>query len=166
MRIVNPNNRVFILNYNSVATGQLFSYDCNYQFVTTNIFPWSVGSNGVSSFSDVLYNTLNTYLNDIGFQLNECILSTLITSWFVEIQIDGTNLIQIPFFEGFGPLEVPNDNDWRVAVNTALLRLIDFSYYYIVFGDVITIYNLLCPEDQEIESLNINVGINFKLECN
>lgn len=166
MRIVNPNNRVFILNYNSEASGQLFSYDCNYQYVTTNIFPWSSSSSGVLSFSDVLYNVLNSYLNSQGILLSDCVSSTLNSFWSVDIRINNVNLVTIPFFNGFGITQIPNDNQWRTAVNSALSELLDYSYYYFFVGDVVTIYNLLCPPTQNLISVDINVGINFTIECN
>lgn len=166
MRIVNPNNRVFILNYNSVVSGQLFSYDCNYQYVTTNIFPWSNQNSGVSSFSDVLYNVLNSYLNNQGLLLSDCVSSTLNSSWFVDITINNVNLVRFPFFNGFGTTQVPNDNQWRTAVTLALTELLGYSYYYFFLGDVVTIYNLLCPPTQNLVNVDINVGINFTIECN
>ena len=166
MRIVNPNNRVFILNYNSEASGQLFSYDCNYQYVTTNIFPWSSSSSGVLSFSDVLYNVLNSYLNSQGILLSDCVSSSLNSFWSVDIRINNVNLVTIPFFNGFGTTQIPNDNQWRTAVNSALSELLDYSYYYFFVGDVVTIYNLLCPPTQNLISVDINVGINFTIECN
>jgi len=166
MRIVNPNNRVFILNYNSEASGQLFSYDCNYQYVTTNIFPWSSSSSGVLSFSDVLYNVLNSYLNSQGILLSDCVSSTLNSFWSVDIRINNVNLVTIPFFNGFGITQIPNDNQWRTAVNLALSELLGYSYYYFFVGDVVTVYNLLCPPTQNLISVDINVGINFTLECN
>ena len=166
MRIVNPNNRVFILNYNSVASGQLFSYDCNYQYITTNIFPWATETSGVSSFSDVLYNVLNTYLNTQNILLSDCSTSSLNSSWYVEIKINGSVLVTSSFFSGVGTTQVPNNSQWRTAVNLALSQLLSFSYYYLFVGDVVTIYNLLCPPSQDLVAVDINVGINFTIECN
>ena len=166
MRIVNPNNRVFILNYNSVASGQLFSYDCNYQYITTNIFPWATETSGVSSFSDVLYNVLNTYLNTQNILLSDCSTSSLNSSWYVEIKINGFVLVTVPFFNGVGTTQVPNNSQWRTAVNLALSQLLSSSYYYLFVGDVVTIYNLLCPPSQDLVAVDINVGINFTIECN
>jgi hypothetical protein len=166
MRIVNPNNRVFILNYNSVANGQLFSYDCNYQYVTTNIFPWVSESSGVSSFSDVLYNVLNTYLNSQNILLSDCLSNSLNSFWSVEIKINGVVLVTLPFFSGVGTTQVPNNSQWRSTVNLALSQLLGFSYYYFFVGNVVTIYNLLCPPTQNLVAVDINVGINFIIECN
>jgi hypothetical protein len=166
MRIVNPNNRVFILNYSSVASGQLFSFDCNYQYVTTNIFPWNITSLGVTSFSDVLFNVLNNYLTEQGLILSDCLTSSVDSLWYVDIAINNTTLVKFPFFSGYGSVQVPNDNQWRSAVNSALSQLLNYNYYFFFVGDVVTIYNLLCPNTQALISVDINVGINFSIECN
>jgi len=166
MRIVNPNNRVFILNYNSAATGQLFSFNCNYQYVTTNIFPWTTTTLGTTSFSDVLFIILNNYLLEQGIILSNCLTSSVNSLWYVDISINNTTLVKFPFFNGYGTTQVPNDNQWRSAVNSALSQLLNFSYYYFFVGDVVTIYNLLCPDTQALVNVDINVGINFSIECN
>jgi hypothetical protein len=48
----------------------------------------------------------------------------------------------------------------------ALSQLLGFSYYYFFVGEVVTIYNLLCPSTQNLVAVDINVGINFIIECN
>jgi len=166
MRIVNPNNRVFVLNYNSVVSGQLFSFNCNYEYVTTNIFPWSRTPSSVTSFSDILFILLNNYLIEQEIVLNDCLTSSLVSFWYVDVSINNTRLVHFPFFNGYGTQQVPNDNLWRSAVNSALSELLNFNYYYFFVGDVVTIYNLLCPNTQNLISVDINIGINFIIECN
>ena len=59
------------------ATGPLFSYDCNYETISCSIYPWDNGLTSVPSFGDVLYQTLNNYLSEIGFTFTDCDLNSL-----------------------------------------------------------------------------------------
>ena len=166
MRIVNPNNRVFILNYPSEAMGQLFSFDCNYQSVTTNIYPWSVSVNGVTSFSDILFQLVNDYLTTQNLVLDECSTNSLISQWFVQISVNDVVKVNNSFFNGTTMSQVPNDNQWRNALVIGLNQFLNDGFFYFFVGNQVTIYNLKCENNLSTQKLDINVGINFTIQCN
>ncbi len=86
-----------------MASGQLFSYDCTAESTTCAIYPWiGVNTSTVSSFSEILYSVLYSYLNTQGYQLSDCLTNTLYSQWYVNVKIDGTTLINTKFFEGYG----------------------------------------------------------------
>ena len=155
-----------ITNDPCVAQGQLFSYDCTSETATCSIYPW-IGNqtSDVSSFSQVLYTVLYNYLNSQGYQLSDCLTNTLYSQWYVDVKINGTQVIQSKFFEGYGTSQVPTNNQWKAALLFNLSQLIDDGYYFYVNGNTVTVYNLTCAGTTEITTLQINVGVNIDITC-
>jgi len=155
-----------ITNDPCVAQGQLFSYDCTSETATCSIYPW-IGNqtSDVSSFSQVLYTVLYNYLNSQGYQLSDCLTNTLYSQWYVDVKINGTQVIQSKFFEGYGTSQVPTNNQWKAALLFNLSQLIDDGYYFYVNGNTVTVYNLTCVGTTEITTLQINVGVNIDITC-
>jgi hypothetical protein len=166
MRIINPSNRIVISNLNSIAQGQLFQYDCDYRYLTTDIYPWTTTQNGVSSFSDILFKLLNEYLNGVGLDLNECVTNTLKTYWNVNLSLNNQVISSVPFFTGTGISQFPNNNQWMIGLTTALNSIINngLSYYY--DSNRVVVYSLICNNEPNFENFQINTGINFNIECN
>lgn len=155
-----------VTNDPCVAQGQLFSYDCTSETATCSIYPW-IGNqtSDVSSFSQVLYTVLYNYLNSQGYQLSDCLTNTLYSQWYVDVKINGTQVIQSKFFEGYGTSQVPTNNQWKAALLFNLSQLIDDGYYFYVNGNTVTVYNLTCAGTTEVTTLQINVGVNIDITC-
>jgi len=154
-----------VTNDPCLATGDLFSYDCTTESTSCFIYPWLGSSSTVSSFSEILYNVLYNYLNTQGLQLSDCQANTLHSEWYVDVKIDGTQVIQTKFFDGYGTSQVPTNNQWKAALILNLSQLVDDGYYFYVNGNTITVYNLTCQTNTGTKSLQINVGINIDITC-
>lgn len=148
-----------------LATGTLFAFDCTTESADCFIYPWLGTSGDISSFSQILYSVLNSYLNSQGLTLSECNASSLSTEWYVDVRIDGNIMFQAPFFNGFGTGQVPTNNQWKAALLFNLSQLVNDGYYFYVNGNVVTVYNLACAEDDIPSTLEINVGINLDITC-
>ena len=155
-----------VTNDPCIAQGQLFSYDCTTESATCSIYPW-IGNqvSDVSSFSQVLYSVLYNYLNSQGYQLSNCITDSLYSQWYVDVRINGTQVIQSKFFEGYGTSQVPTNNQWKAALLFNLSQLINEGYYFYVNGNTVTVYNLTCAGTVETTTLQINVGVNIDISC-
>jgi len=134
------------------------------------VYPW-YGSSTINSFNAVLGQTLNNYLTANGYTLNDCLLNTLTTNWFVEIKINDSTVIQYPFFDGIGytniSLSSPQPNDWDSALLIALNDLTIYGYdYYLTTTDTVVIYNSICSTSAFGDNFKLNVGINFNILCN
>jgi hypothetical protein len=151
-------------------TSNIYRYDCNIQSVECGVYPW-YGSSTINSFNAVLGQALNNYLTANGYTLNDCLLNTLTTNWFVEIKINDSTVIQYPFFDGIGytniSLSSPQPNDWDSALLIALNDLTIYGYdYYLTTTDTIVIYNSICSTSAFGDNFKLNVGINFNILCN
>ena len=149
-----------------LATGSLFTFDCTTESANCSIYPWIGQTGGVSSFSQILYSVLNNYLTTQGLTLSNCITSSLVSNWFVDVRIDGNIMFQSQFFTGYGLSQVPSNNQWKSALLLYLSQLINDGYYFFVNGNTVTVYNLACAEDDIPSTLQINVGINIDITCN
>lgn len=155
-----------ITNDPCLASGQLFSYDCTTENTTCAIYPWiGVNTSTVSSFSEILYSVLYSYLNSQGYQLSDCLTNTLYSQWYVNVKIDGTTLINTKFFEGYGTSQVPSNSQWKSALILNLSQLINDGYYFFVNGNSVTVYNLSCATTTAVSTLQINVGVNIDITC-
>jgi len=150
-----------------LAKGQLFAYDCTNESATCSIYPWigTLGNNTVSSFSEILYSVLYSYLDGQGIQLSDCQTNTLYTQWYVDVRIDGVQLIESKFFDGYGTNGVPTNNQWKAALLYNLSQLVNYGYYFFVNGNNITVYNLTCQTETPVSTLQINVGVNIDITC-
>lgn len=145
-------------------TGALFPYDCIDERITCPLFPWDGAE--VSTFSDILYQTINQYLTTNSLLLSDCFTNTIISEWYVDIRLDSTILVQEKFYTGFGLNDVPSETDWVNALNTYLPQLSNFGLYYIIQNGTITVYNLTCSPNYPNKIFEINSGINFQITCN
>jgi hypothetical protein len=150
-------------------TSNIYRYDCNIQTVECGKYPWYESST-INSFSAVLGQTLNNYLTLNGYTLNDCLLNTLTTEWFVELKIDDTTVVQYPFFNGVGysdlNLSSPQTSEWDSALLIALNDLKIYGYdYYLTSTNTVVIYNAICSTSDEGVNFKLNVGINFNILC-
>ena len=152
-------------------TTNIFPVDCPVQSTECPTYPWDTNPQ-VQQFSGVLAYLLNQYLSDNGYVLNDCLVNTLNSQWYVDIRVNNVMITQIPFFTGVG-LSVPNlsypttNTAWDIALTDALDELKVYGYdYYFTGNDTVVIYNNICSENDYGINLKINVGINFNILCN
>jgi hypothetical protein len=113
---------------------------------------------------------LTNYTNSLGYDLNDCQLNTLLTTWYVDIRLDDTSVVQLPFFNGVGysntGLATPTSSQWDVALSTALDTLETYGYdYYLTTNNTVVVYNSICSENQTGINFKLNVGIDFNILC-
>jgi len=152
-----------------IAQDNLFTYDCNYGLYSCSILP-RVGGGlqtlQTTSFNTVLYQTLISYLISQGLTINECILSSLVSEWYVDIRIDGNSIVQEPFFTGYGINQVPTQLQWTNAIIANLGELNDNGYYGYLDGNTLYVRTLGCVFSISNNPLELNVGINLSINCN
>ena len=152
----------------------IYRKDCPIQELVCDKYPWD---GKIQTFDALLGRVLTNYLSDNGYQLNDCVLNTLTTNWFVELYIDDVLVVDTPFFDGIGyltpSLSSPSTGDWDTALTQSLNDLKTFGYDYYYFEeptDLVTskvaVYNPICSISEEGVNFKINVGININILCN
>ena len=144
----------------------IFDYSCALEYVDFFIYPWLNGDVNVSNLSSILNNRLNNYLTSQGLTVNDCILNSLKSTWFVDLRLNGDILIQQQFYVGYGPTDVPTNTDWKTALVNSLPQLTQYSLGYYLNGNMLTITNLTMTPMNLGELLTLNVGINIEISCN
>jgi hypothetical protein len=148
----------------------IFDYSCALEYVDFFIYPWLNGDVTVSNLSSILNNRLNNYLTSQGLTTTDCILSTLKSTWFVDLRFNDVPVVTESFFNGIGyntpGLSNPTTTDWDNALVTALDSLSSLGYdYYLTNEDTIIIYGTVCGLDLNDLNFKLNVGINFNILC-
>jgi hypothetical protein len=144
----------------------IFDYTCTTEYIDFNIYPWLNGDTNVSNFSSILSNRLNNMLSSSGVTLNECVQNSVQSNWFVNLTIGGDNIIEEPFYTGYGLTDVPSNRDWRNALIQYLPELYKYGYTYYLNGNILTVTSLTCTERNVGEILSLNSGINISINCN
>lgn len=149
----------------------IFDYTCNTEYAQFNIYPWFNGDVQVSNFSSILGNRLNNMLSQQNLTLNDCYQNSVLTDWYVDLVIDGQQIIKELFYTGYGISDVPTADQWRFALLDYLPQLVNYGYTYsfnsnnLRSGNVLTITNLACLNDTTINSVSLDVGINININC-
>jgi len=143
----------------------IFDYTCNAEHVEFDIFPWNNRDPEVDDFEAILGNRINNMLSQSGLTLNECYTSSVLTDWYVDLKINGQQIIKEPFYRGYGITATPSDTQWRFALIQYLPQLINYQYAYVLNGNTLTISNLLCLEDTTPTSVSLDIGINININC-
>lgn len=143
--------------------GQIFPLDCINETYSCSLFPWNGAT--VNNFNDILYQTVNNYLNSISANFTVCSPTTIESNWFVDVRLNNDILVQQQFYTGYGLSDVPTETDWVDALNSYLPNLVEDGLYYSINDDTLTIYNLACTPSNVGKTLLVNVGINFKIIC-
>jgi hypothetical protein len=148
-------------------TTSIFPFDCPVQVVECNLFPWD-NDPQIKTFGDVLTTLLNEYLDTLE-NVSSCDYNTLVTSWYVDIRIDGTNVVSYEFFNGYGysnPIfSIPSEDLWRNSVNGALASLLTYGISYNIIGDKVYVYNNNCIPIDITQLFELNIGIDFDILC-
>ena len=143
----------------------LFDFSCAREIVDFSIYPWLNGDVTVSNFSSILNNRLDAYLLSEGLTLNDCILNSLKSTWYVDVRLSNQILIQQKFYVGYGITDVPTDELWRTSMINSLPQLTSFSLGYNLDGNILTVYNLTMTPFNIGENFSVNVGINLEISC-
>ena len=147
----------------------MYNLDCPTESVECPIYPWE-NNPSTPNFGAVLGNILNSYLTSIGQSSNTCDLTTMSTTWFVDLRINDTQLVVYPFFNGVGynvpPFSTPTTSDWDLAIVGAFNELKNYGYnYYLTSDNTVVVYTESCSISPTPINLKINVGINFQIYC-
>jgi hypothetical protein len=150
-------------------TANIFSNDCPLESVECSKYPWIV-STTIQDFTGVLGVLLNNYLTSNGYILNDCVVNSLNTEWFVDLRLNDVPVVTESFFNGIGyntpGLSNPTTTDWDNALVTALDSLSSLGYdYYLTNEDTIIIYGTVCGLDLNDLNFKLNIGINFNILC-
>jgi len=138
--------------------GQLFSYDCIDQTVTCDV--------QIDSMPMILTSSINSCVSKSGYTTTDCVLSTLVSDWYVDVRLDNTVLVQEKFYTGYGNQDYPTNNEWINALNEKLEYLYqDGLNYYIDENNVLTISNTSCYAEFTDKILTVNVGVNIQINC-
>jgi hypothetical protein len=143
----------------------IFDYTCNTEYADFNIYPWFNGDVTVSNFSSILGNRINYMLGQSGLTLNQCYQNSVISDWYVDLTINGEQIIKESFYTGYGISDVPTDSQWRNALINYLPQLYNYGYTYYLNGNTLTITNLTCLTQNIVDTVLLNVGINININC-
>ena len=144
---------------------QLFVYDCPGQYIECGIFPWD-NDPTVVSFGYILNKVLQEYYASTYIDYSDCLGTTIIANWFVDLRINGSQIVQQQFLTTYGPLNSPTPQQWLLALESALssLQLNGYSYDINIDNNTVTVFNNNC--NATFDDFQINVGINFNVLCN
>jgi hypothetical protein len=164
-------------------TGPIFPVDCFSQIVDCQLYPWQnqrqnqivpIGQN----FTTILSQVVNNYLSSIGVLLSDCIQNSLTSSWYIVLELDGTEIVRYNFFNGYG-FTVPNNSvptitQYIQAINNSFQNIYEYGIYYSLIPTTATSpdeYNqikfiTLNCQDFTTKSLEFKIDINFNISCN
>lgn len=144
----------------------IFDYSCDTEYVDFFIYPWLNGDVSVNNFSAILNDRLNNFLSQSGLTIDDCIATSLVTSWYVDLRLDDEILIQEEFYVGYGQSDVPTNIDWRNALIEYLPQLYDEGFSFYLNSNLLTVTTLGTEARHINETLKLNVGINIEINCN
>jgi hypothetical protein len=104
-------------------------------------------------------------LGESGITLNQCSQNSVLTDWYVDLTINGEQIIKESFYTGYGSSDVPTDSQWRNALINYLPELYNYGYTYYLNGNTLTITNLACLTQNIVDTVSLNVGINININC-
>jgi hypothetical protein len=104
-------------------------------------------------------------LDQSGLTLNQCYSNSVLSNWYVDLKINGQQIIQELFYTGYGISDSPTPTQWRLALIEYLPQLIKYGYTYSLDGNTLTITNLSCLDNTITSSVSLDVGINININC-
>jgi hypothetical protein len=138
--------------------GQLYSYDCIDQTINCDV--------NIDSMPTILTNSIDSCVDKSGYTYSDCVLSTLVSDWYVDVRLDNTILVQEKFFTGYGNQQYPTMTQWINALNSKLEYLYqDGLNYFIDENNILTVSNTTCYDDFTDKALTVNVGVDVKINC-
>lgn len=149
-----------------IAVGPILTNDCIDETISGATFPWSGTSSTVESFSDALFKAVNQVILLSGYTINDCVLNSITSTWYVDLRLDDTVLVQLPFYTGYGIYDTPTDDQWIDALENNLSYIYQYGLNYNVNSTRIILSNSGCMELFRNKILSLNVGINVQINCN
>jgi hypothetical protein len=146
--------------------GNVFDYTCTSEYTDFSIFPWLNGDISVSNFSGILNKSLNNLLSANGLSATQCNLNSIKSTWFVDLKIGNDQIIQIPFYTGYGQTDVPTNTLWKNSLTTYLPNLYNFGFIYFLNGNTLKITSSTCEAKNLNETVVLCAGINLDINCN
>ena len=143
----------------------IFDYTCTTEYADFNIYPWFNGDVTVSNFSSILVNRVNNMLAQSGLTLNECSQNSVLSDWYVDLTINGEQIIKESFYTGYGMSDVPTNTQWRNALINYLPQLYNYGYTYYLNGNTLTITDLTCLTQNTVDTVSLDTGINININC-
>jgi hypothetical protein len=143
----------------------LFDFNCGNDYVEFSIYPWNNGDYTVSNFESLLFNRVNKMKTELGLNSSNCINESLSSIWYVDFRINNNVVVKYQFYNGYGDDDVPTLNNWKNAINTSFASLPDYGYNYYISDDRATIYGISCDDSKTDNIVNLNVGIELKINC-
>jgi len=152
------------------VTDNIFTDNCPVQTATCSLYPWNPNSSQTQSFAAILGNVVNKYLTNNGLSLNQCVSDSINSTWYVDIRLQGSELIKYPFYNGLGynldGISYPSNSDWYNGINEALMSLSNYGYsYYLTEDNNVVVINNICSLNSSGDLFEINVGIDFTISC-
>jgi hypothetical protein len=152
----------------------IFRPDCPIEELVCSVYPWN---ENIQDFGSLLGVVLTNYLGDNGYVLDDCVINSLQTNWYVELYIDDVLVVETPFFNGLGyltpQLSSPSNLVWDNALTQSLndLKNLGYDYYYFedpssLVSSKVGVYNPICSVSETGTNFKINVGININILCN
>jgi len=152
----------------------IFRPDCPIEELVCSVYPWNAN---IQDFGSLLGVVLTNYLGDNGYVLDDCVINSLRTNWYVELYIDDVLVVETPFFNGLGyltpQLSSPSNLVWDNALTQSLndLKNLGYDYYYFedpssLVSSKVGVYNPICSVSETGTNFKINVGININILCN
>lgn len=148
-----------------ITSGGILAGTSSNQYWTIFIYPWLNGDPTVSSFNGIMLAALNNFLTSKGLSMNQCVMSSLQTDWYVDMRLGNNVLIQQQFFQGLGQNGFPTNDQWKNALNLYLPQLYNYGYNFSIDGNQLTITNLTSVPNYNNQILTLNVGINIDINC-
>ena len=146
-------------------TSNIFPQDCMSEYASCSYYPT------VNNIPTELYYVLGQVLLNSGIDPSNttCDLNSLITEWYIEVKINGVQMIYQKFFDGLGyglpGVSSPTSIVWDSAVDTAFTELFNYGFWYSQNGFTITVFNLGCDANDVGNLLEINVGVDYSIQC-
>jgi hypothetical protein len=149
-------------------TTNIYTYDCPNQSVECFKYPWETNSS-TQSFNGVLGTVLTNYLTSQDYTLDNCIIDSINSDWYVDLRLDDTIVVKQYFFSGQGGPNggnsSPSKTQWDVALSTALTSLLTYGYEYTLTSNTVTVYNKICSKNTSGINFKLNVGVDFTINC-
>ena len=144
--------------------GPILTNDCQQASTVCDIYPWTSNPNISNNFGEVLNYVISQYTNN-----PLCDVNTITSNWYVNISLGGNQIINYKFFEGVGldlfENSYPTPTEWLNALESQLDNLFSYGLGYEITGNQVTIFTVTCDSLNLNSEFQINVGIDFSINC-
>ena len=88
-------------------------------------------------------------------------------NWFVDLRINGSQIVQQQFLTTYGPLNSPTPQQWLLALESALssLQLNGYSYDINIDNNTVTVFNNVSLVIGEMFVFHPRVSAKFFKSC-